>query len=193
MTSYELSSAMGELVLQLIPRRFFTWMLWAYMRSSAGLARVKRGWTLLRRMFWNTVYPVQLRFFMLNDTHIPHIARHHEPFPLVVHGKLNWVYNPDEKRFEYVTINEYPVRSLGILGATLCYTNQQETVKADLSEWIGDLKVQAPDAFVPYDALIAAWSHDTGEVLHLPLSDYVLKVTHLTAEEEIISFPRQET
>jgi hypothetical protein len=193
MTSYELSSAMGDLILQLVPRRCFMWMLWAYMRSTAGLTRVKRGWALLRRMFWNTVHPVQLRFFMWNDTHIPHIARHHEPFPLVVHGKLNWVYNPDEKRFEHVTINEYPVRALGILGATLCYANQQENVKADLSEWIGDLKVKAPDAFVPYDALIAAWSHDTGEELHLPLSDYVLKVTHLTAEEEIISFPRQET
>jgi hypothetical protein len=193
MTGYELTKAMGEVVMSYVPTRFFLWSLWAYMSWLSLKERCTRRTTLLYRSVQNAFHSVQLRFYFHDEKHIPHIARHHEPYPLIQHGDLAWVYNPHEKEFVHVVTEEYSRKSLGILGATLCFAKQPHVVRGDLSEWISEAKVQGADAFVPYDVLVAAWCHDTEQSLHLPLSDYILNVTHLTGDEEVIRFARQET
>jgi hypothetical protein len=126
-----------------------------------------------------------LAFFKYNNTHLPIVVNTNAQYSTLP----SWVYTVESKEFTIPNTEEIQIRPfrLPFLSATLIHKkNGVETVLGDMSEWIGEQTVYAPDGTVPLQVLVGAWMYSKEPpTLLMSYDDLFLKTMNEMAEEQM--------
>jgi hypothetical protein len=126
-----------------------------------------------------------LAFFKYDKMHLPVIINSSTQYSTLP----SWIYTVDSKEFTIPNTEEIQIRAfrLPFLSATLVHKkNDVETVLGDMSEWIGEQTVFAPDGTVPLQVLVGAWMYTKEPpTLLMSYADLFLKTMNEMAEEQV--------
>jgi hypothetical protein len=124
-----------------------------------------------------------LAFFKYGDIHVP--------MPILESTRYStlpsWVYAIHRKEFTIPNTEEIQIRGVHLpyISAVLVHkVGPVETILGDLSEWLGEQTVYAPEGSVPLQILVAAWMYvNEPPTLLMNYKDLYLKTMNESAEE----------
>jgi hypothetical protein len=117
-------------------------------------------------------------------------------FPFLINSNTKyscdpkWIYNPTTNVFTYSEIGLHSTNhNIPFIGASVAFGNQ--TI-GDLSDWIMDQKVHAPDAAIPLQILVSAWRYYYDKTLMFSFKDYTLTVVTEDGDEHTYNLENEE-
>jgi hypothetical protein len=124
-----------------------------------------------------------LAFFKYGATHVPMPIHENTRYSMLP----SWIYTVQTKEFTIPNTEQIQMRGahLPYISAVLVHKiGSTETILGDLSEWLGDQIVYAPEGSIPLQVLVATWLYiNTPPTLLMNYNNLYLKTMNESAEE----------
>jgi hypothetical protein len=183
----DITKSIFRFLVELFPASVLLEGLRLYTNVSTTLGTAYKQLCKTRRAVKQSFESPVLAFFKYGSTYIP----------MPIHGNTNysslpdWVYTIDTNEFTIPNTEEIHMRAFHppYISASLIHRyGSTETVLGDLSEWLGEQTVYAPDGIVPLQVLVSAWMYtNVPPTLLVHYKDLYLKTMNDSAEECIYS------
>lgn len=117
-------------------------------------------------------------------------------FPFLMNSSIKyscdpvWIYNPSEKLFTFSELGHHASnRHLPFIGASVAFGNQ--TI-GDLSDWLMEQQVHAPDSTIPLQVLVSAWRYYYDNTFMYSYKDYTITVITEDGDERVFNLENED-
>lgn len=179
-----ISNSIFSFVLWLLPTSVISKSISVYLTTTETLSKVYSQVCKTSGAIKDSFDSPLLAFFKYDSLYLPVVVNSNAQYSTLP----SWTYTADTKEFTIPNTEEIQIRAfrLPFLSASLVYKkNGTETVIGDMSEWIGEQTVYAPDGTVPLQVLVGAWMYSKEPpTLLMSYDNLFLKTMNELAEEQ---------
>ena len=186
-TIEDITKSIFSFLVELFPASMLLEGMRLYTNVSTTLGTAYKQLSKTTRAVKQSFESPVLAFFKYGSSYIPMPIHEHTNYSSLP----DWVYTVDTNEFTIPNTEEIHMRAfhLPYISASLLHKyDSTETVLGDLSDWLGEQIVYAPEGIVPLQVLVSAWMYtNVPPTLLVNYKDLYLKTMNDSAEECIYS------
>ena len=172
-----------NMILSWIPSSMIPHLLQFIVTCKLLWAIFYRQAVVTGKAIYYSFYNPILLFHKVNNTYVLNVCNSKTRYSTMTPHE--WEYNPQTKQFISHRFSEndttYPIP---YLGTSVSYNmNGSMEPICDMSEWISEQKIVAPNGNLPHQVLVGAYLYLTRDMRIYDYTNYVLHVTNDMAED----------